>query len=273
MLQVPVGVLTLLLAAPALWAWDDPKPQKNADKPPPEKAQTPAEEFKAIQADFLKEQREFSAAYSKATPQERQKLQYPEPQKYAKRMMALAEKNPKDAAAGDALAWVVKMRADPEAKKALELLLRDHLDSKQLGDVCQSLRYSSSPDTEKNLRSILAKSPHHEVQGQACLAVAQYLKGQGQRAKSPTDATKKQTKEAEDLLERVAKDFADIALYSTRSDSPKLGTVAKGELFEMRDLVIGKVVPEITGEDIDGHAFKLSEYRGKVVLLDFWGNW
>jgi peroxiredoxin len=36
---------------------------------------------------------------------------------------------------------------------------------------------------------------------------------------------------------------------------------------------LGKKAPEIAGEDIDGKKFKLSDYRGKVVLLDFWGNW
>jgi len=36
---------------------------------------------------------------------------------------------------------------------------------------------------------------------------------------------------------------------------------------------IGNQAPEITGEDIDGVAFKLSDYRGKVVVLDFWGDW
>ena len=36
---------------------------------------------------------------------------------------------------------------------------------------------------------------------------------------------------------------------------------------------IGKPAPEIEGEDIDGQRFKLSDYRGKVILLDFWGNW
>lgn len=35
----------------------------------------------------------------------------------------------------------------------------------------------------------------------------------------------------------------------------------------------GKPAPEIEGEDLDGHPFKLSDYRGKVVLLDFWGDW
>lgn len=32
----------------------------------------------------------------------------------------------------------------------------------------------------------------------------------------------------------------------------------------------GKRAPDITGEDADGVRFKLSDYQGKVVLLDFW---
>jgi hypothetical protein len=47
----------------------------------------------------------------------------------------------------------------------------------------------------------------------------------------------------------------------------------KGQPLEQRQPVLGKVAPEIKGEDIDGKAFKLSDYRGKVVVLDFWGNW
>ena len=36
---------------------------------------------------------------------------------------------------------------------------------------------------------------------------------------------------------------------------------------------IGQLVPEIEAEDIDGVKFKLSDYRGKVVVLDFWATW
>lgn len=36
---------------------------------------------------------------------------------------------------------------------------------------------------------------------------------------------------------------------------------------------VGEQAPEISGEDVDGKAFKLSDYRGKVVVLDFWGFW
>jgi hypothetical protein len=35
----------------------------------------------------------------------------------------------------------------------------------------------------------------------------------------------------------------------------------------------GQLAPEIEGEDAEGRRFKLSDYRGKVVLLDFWATW
>jgi peroxiredoxin len=52
-----------------------------------------------------------------------------------------------------------------------------------------------------------------------------------------------------------------------------VGEKAKRELYEMRHLAVGKEAPEVEGEDADGKKFKLGDYRGKVVLLDFWGNW
>ena len=29
----------------------------------------------------------------------------------------------------------------------------------------------------------------------------------------------------------------------------------------------------VFGVDLDGVAFKLSDYKGKIIMLDFWGNW
>ena len=72
----------------------------------------------------------------------------------------------------------------------------------------------------------------------------------------------------ETLFERTAKEFGDISLGRST-----LGASAKSELNELRNLGIGKPAPEITGEDIDGAPFKLSDYKGKVVVVDFWGDW
>ena len=36
---------------------------------------------------------------------------------------------------------------------------------------------------------------------------------------------------------------------------------------------IGDLAPDIEGEDLEGVPFRLSDYRGKVVVLAFWGHW
>ena len=48
---------------------------------------------------------------------------------------------------------------------------------------------------------------------------------------------------------------------------------AEKELTSFRTLRVGKEAPDIAGADLNGKEFKLSDYRGKVVLLDFWGHW
>ncbi len=37
--------------------------------------------------------------------------------------------------------------------------------------------------------------------------------------------------------------------------------------------LIGKPVPDFSATDLDGNPISLQQYRGKVVLLDFWGVW
>jgi hypothetical protein len=39
------------------------------------------------------------------------------------------------------------------------------------------------------------------------------------------------------------------------------------------DVPAARPAPEIAGEDLDGVPFCLSDYRGRVVVLDFWGDW
>ena len=36
---------------------------------------------------------------------------------------------------------------------------------------------------------------------------------------------------------------------------------------------VGEKAPNIVGVDVEGNAFELEDYRGKVILLDFWGFW
>ena len=50
-------------------------------------------------------------------------------------------------------------------------------------------------------------------------------------------------------------------------------TRSASQLPSRTAVAVGQAAPEIVGEDIDGQSFKLSDYRGKVVMLDFWAEW
>jgi hypothetical protein len=76
----------------------------------------------------------------------------------------------------------------------------------------------------------------------------------------------KALKEIELVFEQAARKYGDVTL----PDGASIRERAKTELFGIRNLCAGKEAPDIDGEDEDGKRFKLSDYRGKVVLLDFW---
>jgi len=73
--------------------------------------------------------------------------------------------------------------------------------------------------------------------------------------------------------DRTAAAVADLNLVLTLTKDEDLLDEAREALVEAQKLAIGSPAPEIAGVDIDGVQFKLSDYRGKVVLLDFWGFW
>ena len=35
----------------------------------------------------------------------------------------------------------------------------------------------------------------------------------------------------------------------------------------------GELMPQIEGKDFEGVKFQLSDYKGKVIMVDFWGDW
>ena len=57
----------------------------------------------------------------------------------------------------------------------------------------------------------------------------------------------------------------------------KLGNTDKAKEYQRKAepvlAMIGKPVPDFTATDLDGNPISLQEYRGKVILLDFWAVW
>jgi tetratricopeptide (TPR) repeat protein len=290
MVRIASGVFILLLTVPASLAQDAPQ-----DKPPP----TPAEQFKALVNESKKAEQAFWKAYQEAkTPEDKHKVdkQYPQPEQFAGRFLELAEQHSRDPAALDALVWVIirtrhfgSSASNSAWSRALGILERDHLTSDQLAVALEWLSEADHQASETFLRQVLDQNPSHEVQGKACLALAQFLQRQArlfERMKSLPlldlsdigvvlreallrQAAARRLQESEELFERVVEKYAEV-----KDGRATLSARAKAELYQRRGtLALGKPAPEIEGEDIDGQQFKLSDYRGKVVLLAFWGHW
>ncbi len=72
-------------------------------------------------------------------------------------------------------------------------------------------------------------------------------------------------------------DFPFIDALITRLNDNYPGTIAilqmKQQLDEMRALAVGQVAPDIVLPDPNGKTTKLSDLRGKYVLIDFWAAW
>jgi hypothetical protein len=265
-----------------------------------EPSATPAQQFDALMA-------EYDAAPSHGVLTDAERTQfigrgYRQHFEVALRLVELAERHPKDPIAIRALiqaAWQVNgtpwpvelVGEDLASPRALAILQRDHVGSAELGPLCRRISYGWRSEYEPFLRALLAQSPHPEVQGVACLALAHFLNQRLQRlelldlqAESRAEFAAlfgaeyldkllrldraEATREVEALLERATKEFGAVKL-------PEGGTVgerAAGELFEVRHLCVGATAPEIEGDDQNGVRFKLGDYRGKVVLLDFWSR-
>jgi hypothetical protein len=178
---------------------------------------------------------------------------------------------------------------DNPASKAFAILIRDHVKSDKFSTATWRAQYGFSKDNEALLRAAMDQSPHKDVQSLAALRLAQFLYSRSNRLEL--------LKEKPEMRARYeglfGKDYIDSLLRRDRADIMKevetafetalakyaddkhpwggtIGERAKSELHEIRDLAIGKTAPDIAGEDQDAKKFKLSDYRGKVVLLYFW---
>lgn len=82
---------------------------------------------------------------------------------------------------------------------------------------------------------------------------------------------KQQFQEAERIAELLAGDpYMDGVAASPRLTARD---VAERKLQELRFTQVGQTLPEVGGETLEGVSATISDYRGKVVVLDVWATW
>jgi len=175
------------------------------------------------------------------------------------------------------------------AGEIVKLVVNRHLNAKALGGVVDRARYGYRLEFEEILAAA-ESSPHREVKALAALWHAAFLNDRMQALRLAEEEPELSArydalfgadylprlralkangamKRMEDLLEQAAQ-YTDIK--SPFGDA--IARRAKHALYELRHLTPGKPAPDISGMDQDDILFRLSDYRGKVVLLYFWSD-
>lgn len=161
------------------------------------------------------------------------------------------------------LAWLAGragMGADKDAgKQALVTLIDNHVNAKEFAGMARMLpdlgRYFSE-DKAKALCAKVEKNGKGAVRAWAVFARLSDTLDNSDVGSEAYEAAKKELRAAMEGID-------DGSL--TRQVSQMIDVKEK---FSM-----GMVVPDIEGIDLDGTAFKLSDYKGKVLFVDFWGDW
>lgn len=306
MIRVLVGLTCLLFLLPAAWAQQSLPVVAGASQAEPG---TPAEQYAALLREYRPVSGGMRKATTDLQRKAAVELlgTYPPKfvelaEKYPQEPIALEVLKQAVQAVGSTdsaaqIAWETNRSdfpagsTDGSAGRIVTLLLRDHVQSEKLGPVCDRMRYGYRLEFKNFLHTVLRANPHRNVQAIACLSLAQFLNDRLrmlQLAEDRPELTKcyeivfgknylpelqrlgraELAKKVETLFERAVEEYGDVEIRVGGT----VGARAETELHDIRHLGIGKVAPDVEGKDQDGRQFKLSDYRGRVVLLYFWSE-
>jgi hypothetical protein len=261
-------ILILLLAWPT-WAgaFQDPQPAKGKS--------------------LTEQASEIEAAYQKKIESVSKKLQdttdETERGKLADELTALQKNSANDvlklvrdhAREPDSLALLKKIADNgtfPEAQReAAELMLAHHVTRAGVGEEAPVLAGVDPGLGLKFARAVYERNPNKADQAIALFTIGFTRKQQAAAVQSDEAKREPLVAEAKKAFETAKEKYPDVKIGDAL-----LLPVIQGQLAGLKNigqLLPGKLVPDISGEDLDGKAFKLSDYQGKVVLLDFWAHW
>lgn len=225
-------------------------------------AQTPAEELKSLQDAYAKEEEaHYAALRARADRGEAINMIEGPAKAYLPKALAIAKRAHHTATADKAYAWAVTLAYQSSNAFALEDaingMITNNSNSAELKQSMMFIGYGIKDQGRaiKLLSRIEHYSSDREMKAQAVAMRAGLFyddyAGTGDVAR------------AKSIFNRVMEQYPGTEAAKR----------AKNVIFAMNNLSVGMVAPDFTATDQDGVEFKLSDYRGKVVILAFWGFW
>lgn len=189
---------------------------------------------------------------------------------------ALAEKYWGTEGALEAKLWLMRsisMETDTEKKNAAleemtDAIFARYSRSPYIDKLADFYSLFSEEQRDKYLGDLRENSPHANVRAAMIYAAAQSAIFELRYARGDIDPGLEEARTSN--LQLLVDEYYDIPVRNS-----SYGAVAEAHLsaHDPADLAIGKPAPEIVGQTVDGEEIRLSDFRGKVVVIDFWGDW
>jgi thiol-disulfide isomerase/thioredoxin len=193
------------------------------------------------------------------------------------RLKAIIKANGENPAVVEGLITYADSLRYPFDDELARIALR-HRDDPSMGRLCFAIRYryrAGEQWAKQILNAVKDNHPDRNVRGQAVFALGENYRN----AALPYGEQPSADRQAP-LFEQATKYYQqamdEYATSPTPDGEATLGEKAKHELARIRNLPqlkVGGTAPPIAGKDLDGNELRLEDYRGKVVVVIFWGTW
>ena len=265
-----VLVIVAVLCCGGLWVISGDEPKAPADG-------VLAKKFAAIQKKYDAEEKELKQKLANTKdPEEQKQLTFLTKELHAltaNDAVELAEENRKDESARDAAVFALKLLAEvrvtgADMDKAIAIIVEHHLDSPKIQPALAPMA-ENGPTGLKFLQSVVEKATNKEVQALSMYycALAMDAEAAEREAGMNEAGAAKLRGEAIEMMGKAVT-LAPLAKVGEET----LTKAAEVALISLK-IGVGNAVPDVEGSDLDGKKIKLSSFKGKVVLFDYWATW
>lgn len=157
-------------------------------------------------------------------------------------------------------------------KRLIGFVEQSHRESPLVGEFCVSLVSAGEQKPQlavaagllqektKFIKKAMKQGSSAQVRGQAALAMSSMLARRGDEPQVTQQRLK--------LIRQAIIDAADAKVGDTT-----VAELAREEIYRLSKLSKRATAPELAGYDAAGQPMKLSQFRGKNVILVFWSSW
>lgn len=193
----------------------------------------------------------------------------------ASKVLELATENPKDATGFDAAAFIVQAAGKAGAtggdvEKAVELIAEHHATNPKVKDMLVPAMGLGEAG-EKLIKAVSEKATDKDTRGVAMLVRGVQLVRAIDEDEADAKKLTAQLDAATEQLNKAAKEAPDVKI-----ENDTVGKIAAAQIEKLKvmsALFVGKPAPDVESLTLDGKKVKLSDSKGKVVLLDVWATW